>query len=131
MPAIGETCGAAQWGLMRAQANDPHRAPRALLWLRLELGRRHVEPCPMILYRSAAPAGEHDLDRLVGDRTALREQMPAAQCPELAFEPADADAQVDPSAREMVQTGDRARGENGIAIRGDEHARHDPDSAGP
>ena len=111
------------------------RAARPHRWMRL-LGRARRERRPAereiaagIARLVGRPRGLDDREVLVGHRAALRERQP--QVLELGLVPADADAEDEAAARDLVDRGRGLRGDERIAIRQHDHARAHLDPVRP
>ena len=97
----------------RAVTPDEHARLRLLDGLRVEHHRGEVEELAVVLHHVLGPEAATDVDGLV-DPAATGVEVEAGGVP-LLLEPAGADAELHPSARDHVEGGDRARRDERMA----------------
>ena len=110
-PAVADQRGAALG--RRAVATDEQAGLRLLHRLGVEHHRREVEELAVVLDHVLRPEATADVDGLV-DPTAAGVEVEAGDLP-LLLQPAGADAELDPTARDHVERGDGARGDERVA----------------
>ena len=115
----------------RVEASNPQGHPTTLLHGRcVEDDRRYVEPPALELDRAALPAGQDDVEDLIRVGPSFIEDVTDAKRLVLPTEPADADAEIDPAGRELVQAGNHPGGEHRVPIRQNQNARADANATG-
>ena len=123
MPSVRELARPAQRGV-RVPA-DPDRDAALLPRLGHGADRAHTVEGALPIHRLAGPARAHEVQILVGDRSAPLEGLGVERL-ELLLEPADTRPEDDAASREHVQRRQHLGRDHGIAVGDDQHARPEP-----
>src|SRR6266852_7168988 len=126
VPSVGERRGAAQRGLAVTTGPDGWMRFLHRFWLATHVGEVHVTPVELRF--RLRPQRLHRLKIFVGACAAL--MIWRIEEGELLLQPSDAGAENYPPAREDVESGDHIRGNYGMAVRDDEHARAEANRRG-
>src|SRR5499426_488216 len=119
MPAVSQTRRTANGG--RRVPTDPDRRMRLAGWFGREANVRKAHVLASKTWLLARPQGTKNLNIFVADFAALVERVETERV-KFLLHPAHANPQNDAATGERIERGDHFGGEEGVAVRQDEHA---------